>query len=61
MKKLIAWPATWSLYWAGHVVSLPLNRWDCFAWLYPMYNHLMGWSYNIQYWADVEGPWVKPK
>lgn len=30
----------WTLFWAGHVVSLPIGWWN-WAWLYPAYNWLM--------------------
>lgn len=47
--------ASWSLYGVGHLVSLPMLRWDL-AVLYPLYNALMLASVDIQ--GDFEqGPW----
>ena len=51
------WHTVWVLYWAGHLVSLPLNRWDACAWLYPLYNRLMCWSVALQQRYRLSGPW----
>ena len=58
MRKIVAWPLCWSLYWLGHWVSKPMNWCDFLARLYPVYNRLMIWSGNIQDWGQVKsGPW----
>ena len=49
----LRWSASWSLYWLGHLVSVPMRRWGH---LYPVYNKLMVWSVSVQ--GDMEqGPW----
>ena len=51
----LRWFGSWSLYWLGHLVSLPMRRWGH---LYPIYNGLMPRSVSIQ--GDMEqGPWGK--
>ena len=35
------------LYHLGDWVSKPLFKWDCFTFLYPVYNNLMHWSVVI--------------
>ena len=59
MKKIIAWPLTWLFFWLGDLVSKPMHYLN-WAWLYPAYNNLMGWSVDVQDWADVKGPWRYP-
>ena len=59
MRKIIGYLLSWLFFWLGHWISRPMYRWDCFAWLYPAYNNLMGWSYDIQEWADNNSPWKK--
>lgn len=55
MKKAIGWLAAWALFWMGHAVSRPMERFD---WpLYPIYNRLMLASVDVQDWAAVSGPW----
>lgn len=56
MKKIVAWPLTWILFWMGDLISRPMNYLD-WAWLYPAYNRLMIWSVDVQDWAGVNGPW----
>lgn len=58
IKKAIAWPIAWALFWIGHAVS-KLMHWDATAWLYPAYNRLMIASCDIQDWAGLSGPWKK--
>ena len=58
-----AWPmhrafrstASWSLYGLGHVVSIPMLRWDL-AFLYSLYRALMLASAHIQGESE-QGPW----
>ena len=56
MRKVIGWTLSWVLYWLGDLVSRLMN-FDCMFWLYPVYNKLMTWSYNIQVWGGNHGPW----
>lgn len=56
MKKVIAWPLVWGLFWTGHAVSYAL-RVDWLAWLYPVYNNLMLGSSAVQDWAGLDKPW----
>ena len=54
IEKRIRWLGSWSLYWLGHFVSMPMMRWEL-DWLYPLYNQLMLYSGSIQ--RDGKGPW----
>lgn len=57
MKKIVAWPVSWALYWLGHLTSKPMH-WTYGYWLYPVYNRLMIWSVDAQDWGKVpNGPW----
>lgn len=52
MKKLIAHPVTWLLYYLGDLsYSLELP--------YSMYNKIMIWSLRVQEWGNLEEPWIK--
>lgn len=47
--------ASWFLYGFGHLISIPMIRWDL-AFLYPFYNALMLASVDTQ--GDLgQGPW----
>ncbi len=59
MKKILAWPLSWALFWLGDVVSKPMHYFN-WAWLYPVYNNLMCWSADVQDWAQLNEPWRKP-
>ena len=59
MRKIVGYILTWILYGLGDLISKPMSRWDCMAWLYPAYNNLMLWSYTVQEWAGNSGPWKK--
>ena len=59
MKKIIGYILSWILYWLGDLVSKPMNWFEWAWWLYPVYNRLMRWSYNIQKWVGNDGPWIK--
>lgn len=61
VKKIIGYIISYTLFWLGHLISQPMYRFDCFAWLYPAYNTLMGWSIVVQDWAGLEEPWEKPR
>lgn len=55
MKKVIAWPLMWSLFWLGHGVSrIMVGR---LGHLYPLYNWLMLKSSELQDWSGLKGPW----
>lgn len=56
MKKLVGYILSWALYWLGDFISKPMYSFD-WAWLYPAYNHLMFWSYDVQEWGGNHGPW----
>jgi len=47
--------ASWFLYWAGHLASIPMLRWDI-AFLFPLYQTLMLLSVDIQG-ESGPGPW----
>ena len=75
MKKIIAWPVAWALFWLGHFFSKPLewswpkmlnaedeeHRWVTWYvnFWYFPYNHLMHWSLIISDWGKV-GLWMAP-
>ena len=49
----LRWSASWSLYWLGHLMSVPMRGWGH---LYPIYHKLMLWSVSVQ--GDMkQGPW----
>lgn len=58
MRKNIGYVVSWSLYWAGDLVSRAMH-FDFMWWLYPMYNRLMQWSSQVQDWADNDTPWIR--
>ena len=57
MRKLIAWPAAWALFWLGFMVARPIRRWECMSRLYQTYTHLMVWSMRVQDWGGLASPW----
>ena len=59
MKKLVGWLLSWLFFWLGDLVSRPMNWLECMWWLYPVYNRLMVWSYDVQKWGGDCGPWRK--
>ena len=59
MRKIVGWLLSWLLFWLGDIVSKPLNWFECMWWLYPAYNRLMTWSYDVQEWGGDCGPWKK--
>lgn len=53
-------PAHWlamACFWSGCLVSRAMNRWHTLGWLYPVYSRLMLWSWAVQRWAGLDGPW----
>jgi len=56
MKKILGYILSITLYRTGDLISYPMLRFD-WAYLYPIYNQLMIWSYEIQKWAGIQGPW----
>ena len=56
MKKMIGYIGAYLLFYVGDLVSKLMFA--THAWfLYSAYNHLMGWSADVQDWADIDGPW----
>ena len=55
MPRALRSTASWSLYGVGHLVSMPMARWD-FAFLYSLYRDLMVASADIQG-ESSQGPW----
>lgn len=58
IKKILARVLSEILYYLGDWVSKPMY-WFNWAWLYPLYNNLMGWSIQVQDWAGNDNPWAK--
>lgn len=58
MRKILAYILSWILFGLGDLISKPMNWFD-WGWLYPAYNRLMLWSYDIQEWASNNCPWKK--
>lgn len=55
MPRALRSTASWTLYGLGHLVSIPMLRWDL-AFLYSLYRALIIASVDIQ--GDFEqGPW----
>lgn len=54
MKSVFARVVSEILFWLGGKVSYLM---DYLPSLYPVYNKLMGWSFEIQEWAGNEKPW----
>lgn len=59
MKKIIGFAPTWLLYYIGHLISLPMLKFDI-GFLYTIYNNCMTTSEDIQKWSGLKSPWVKP-
>lgn len=59
MRKVLALPLAYALFWVGHLVSRVFLRYDATAFMYPIYNRLMVASCDVQDWADLPGPWSK--
>ena len=56
MKKLISFVGTYVCYYVGHFLSLFMKiRYLDF--LYEPYKKLMIWSFQIQDWGNIKGPW----
>jgi hypothetical protein len=60
IRKAIGWLLSWSLYWLGDLCSKPMGKWNCCAFLFPLYNNLMKLSIDWQEWGGA-GPWSKPE
>lgn len=50
MKKLIAYPATWILYYLGSFI------WNEFKSMH--YSKFHVWSYKVQEWGKLNKPWI---
>lgn len=59
MRKFIAWPIAWALFWSGHCVSVLFLRqdWTCIYPAFRYYQWAMGASVEVQDWAGLNGPW----
>lgn len=72
MRKIVAWPIAWGLYYLGHMWSKPLEwdwpdnkknedkkwvEWYVGFWYVP-YNNLMNWSLRVNDWGGLN-VWVK--
>lgn len=55
--RLVGFVLSYILYYIGHILSIPMN-WTGLAWIYPIYNRLMLWSYDIQEATECNGPWT---
>lgn len=60
MKRIVGYLASWALFWLGDITAKLMNH-DPLAWLYPVYNRIMGWSVDVQDWSGVDGPWKEAK
>ena len=56
LKKIIALPLSYILFWIGHLTSMLLTK---FPSLYCLYDWAMCNSVMIQEWAGLEKPWNK--
>lgn len=61
MRVLLGMAGSFSLFWAGHAISRAVLRYDCLAFLYPLYNRLLLWSSNIEEWAGIDFYWKSPE
>lgn len=50
MKKLIAYPIAWLLYYLGDFI------WKAFRSF--LYSKFMVWSYKVQDWGKLTKPWI---
>lgn len=56
IKLVIAYIIAWLLYFIGDSISRMMHT-EYTAWLYPLYNECMSWSYNVQDWGNAKSPW----
>ena len=55
MKKLIAYPLSWGLYYIGDFIcNIP-------DFPYPIYSQVMLWSLEVQEYGELESPWKSNK
>jgi hypothetical protein len=59
VKRAIAWVVGGALFWAGHIVSRPMNVWR-FGMVYPVYHRLMCWSVAVDDWGGGGIHWGQP-
>lgn len=59
MRKAIAWPVAWTLFWFGHLISRCLlhHDWTFTHAAFNTYQWAMGASLDLQDWAGLAGPW----
>jgi hypothetical protein len=53
----ILWWLAWTFWGLAHLLSIPLFKWNRFAWLYPAYNRMMLWSCAICVRHKFSSPW----
>lgn len=58
MRKIIAYPLVWILFWIGDWISRTI-LFEKYGNLYTIYNNCMIWSSNIQDWGKLKNPWKK--
>lgn len=65
MKKIIAYPITWGLYYIGDFTSKIISKFDYPEWIceigWNIYNSAMINSLLVQDWAKLSKPWETPK
>jgi hypothetical protein len=62
MRKFIAWPIAWTLFWIGHCTSVVFLRhdWTFMYAAFRLYQWVMQTSVGVQDWALLRGPWEVP-
>ena len=60
VRAVIAAACSLLCYGMGHAVSRSFQRWEAMAFMYPVYNRLMRWSYNSEQWAGIDFMWRAP-
>lgn len=63
MRKFIAWPTAWAMFWVGHFVSVVFLRrdWTVNRAAFHAYQWLMQTSGVVQDWAGLSSPWKEPE
>ena len=56
MKKVIAYLGANICYQIGESFS-KLLKYEAFSFFYPSYKLFMTWSFQIQDWGKLKGPW----
>ena len=59
IKKIIGYIGSYLTYGIGHLVSIPMAKWDVTG-LYYIYTKFMTWSFQIHDWAEMGNTlWTK--